>query len=82
MLKSERAAAMSVLVIRAFVRMRAELSQSTEIAAKLRELDQRLTGRLDTHEEAIVRIMQELVKQLLPLPGPPPLPKPKIGFKP
>ena len=81
-LKSERAVAMSVFVIRAFVRLRAELSTSVELAARLAELDRRLSGRLDTHERAIVHFMQKLVEALTPKPAPPDPPKPRIGFKP
>jgi hypothetical protein len=81
-LKSKRAAAMSVFVIRAFVEMRAELSRSSELRSKLAELEARLTGRLDSHEQAIVHVMQQLVKLISPPSLPPPLPKPKIGFKP
>ena len=81
-LKSERAAAMSVFVIRAFVQMRAELSRTSDLAHKLSELEARLTGRLDSHEQAIVHVMQRLVKLLASPSVPPPPPKPKIGFKP
>ena len=81
-LKSERAVAMSVFVIRAFVQMRAEFSRSSTLATKLAELEARLTGRLDTHEHAIVHVMQQLVKLLAPPPPPPRPPKPRIGFKP
>ena len=81
-LKSERAVAMSVFVIRAFVQMRAEFSRTGTLAAKLAELEARLTGRLDSHEHAIVEVMQQLVKLLAPPPLPPRPPKPRIGFKP
>lgn len=81
-LKSERAATMSVFVIRAFVQMRAELSRTSDLAGKLAELETRLTRRLDSHELAIVHVMQRLVKVVAPSSLPPPPPKPKIGFKP
>ncbi|MEA3213210.1 MAG: hypothetical protein QOE70_6267 [Chthoniobacter sp.] len=81
-LKSERAAAMSVFVIRAFVQMRAVLLGTNALAGKLAELEERLTGRLDTHEHAIVHVMQQLVKLLSPPSLPPRPPKPRIGFKP
>ena len=81
-LRSERAVAMSVFVIRAFVQMRATLLGTGALARKLAELESRLTGRLDTQEHAIVHVMQQLVKLLSAPSLPPPPPKPKIGFKP
>ncbi len=81
-LKSERAVAMSVFVIRAFVRLRAELSKTADLAAALAEIDRRLSGRLDTHERAIVHFMQKLVAALTPKPAPPNPPRPRIGFRP
>jgi hypothetical protein len=81
-LKSERANAMSVFVIRAFVQMRAELSRTGALAAKLSELEARLTGRLDEHERAIIEVMQQLVQLLTPPSTPPEPPKPRMGFKP
>jgi hypothetical protein len=81
-LRSERAVAMSVFVIRAFVQMRAVLSQTGDLAKKLAELDRRLTSRLDVQEEAIFKVMRDLIRILNP-PSPPPYPpKPRIGFKP
>ena len=81
-LRSPRAVAMSVFVIRAFVQMRATLLGTDALARKLAELEARLTGRLDTQEHAIVHVMQQLVKLLSAPSLPPPPPKPKIGFKP
>jgi hypothetical protein len=81
-LKSERASAMSVFVIRAFVQMRAELSRTGALAAKLSELEARLTGRLDDHERAIIEVMQQLVQLLTPPSDPPEPPKPRMGFTP
>lgn len=80
-LRSPRAVAMGVFVIRAFVQMRATFLQSDALAKKLAELEARLTGRLDTHEHAIVHVMQQLVQLLAPTAPPPRPPKPKIGFK-
>ena len=52
-LNSERAVAMSVYVVRAFVKLREVLADSKELATKLEELERQLTGRLDLHEKAI-----------------------------
>ena len=79
-LNSARAVQMSVFVIRAFVKMRETLLGTRELAKKLEALEKQLTGRLDTHEVAIVRVLQEIMLILNPPPAPPPPPQPKIGF--
>ena len=74
-LNSPRAVQMS-----AFVKMRETLLSTRELAKKLAALEKQLTGRLDTHEVAIVRVLQDLMQILNP-PRTPPLPsKPKIEF--
>ena len=78
-LNSSRAVQMRVFVVRAFVKMREVLVQNKELSAKLAELEQKLTARLDDHEKAIVHILDEIKK----LMEPPPAPEPKrreIGF--
>jgi hypothetical protein len=52
-LNSKRAAQMSVFVVRAFVKMRAVLSDNRELARKLAALEKELKERLDVHEVAI-----------------------------
>ena len=52
-LNSKRAVAMSVYVVRAFVKLWEVLADSKELATKLEELERQLTGRLDLHEKAI-----------------------------
>jgi hypothetical protein len=79
-LNSTRAVQMSVFVIRAFVKMRETLLGTRELARKLEALEKQLTGRLDTHEVAIVRVLQDLMLILNPPPEPPPPARPKIGF--
>ena len=79
-LNSPRAVQMSVFVIRAFVKMRETLLGTRELAKKLAALEKQSTGRLDTHEIAIVHVLQDLMQILNPPPGPPLPPKPKIGF--
>ena len=79
-LNSPRAVQMSVFVVRAFIKMRETLGENRHLAEKLAELEQRLTGRLDVHEQAIVHILDEIKKLMEPLP---PQPEPKrreIGF--
>jgi len=81
-LNSPRAVQMSVFVIRAFVKMRETLLGTRELAKKLATLEKQLTGRLDSHEAAIVHVLQELMLILNPPALPPSTPKPRIGFKP
>ncbi len=79
-LNSERAVAMSVYVVRAFVKLREVLSSTEELAKKLDDLERKLTGRLDVHEKAIVQLFTQIRSLLKP---PPPQPEPKrrrIGF--
>src|ERR1041384_8269257 len=79
-LNSERAVAMSVYVVRAFVKLREVLAGTEELAKKLDDLERKLTGRLDTHEKAIIDLFARIRKLLQP---PPPKTEPKrrrIGF--
>ncbi len=69
-LKSTRAAQMSVFVVRAFVKMRLILADSHELARKLAALEQELKGRLDVHEAAIVEFLQRIMKIIDPPPVP------------
>ena len=79
-LNSERAVAMSVYVVRAFVKLREVLASTDELAKKLDNLERKLTGRLDTHEKAIIELFAQIRRLLKP---PPPQAEPKrrrIGF--
>lgn len=69
-LNSERAAAMSVYVVRAFVRMREEFLARTGLEKRLAEIERTLVG----HDAALKDIYQKLKPLLLPPP------KPEIGF--
>jgi phage regulator Rha-like protein len=72
-LRSERAVAMSIYVVRAFVRMREELMTSAVIFKRLAVIDKKLL------EHDIV--LQDVVEKLLPLLNPPPAPPAKeLGF--
>jgi phage regulator Rha-like protein len=64
-LNSPRAVQMSVLVVRAFVRMRQVLAAHKELAAKLAELER----KLGTHDEQIEAIF-EAIRQLMNQPAP------------
>ena len=79
-LNSPRAARMSVFVVRAFVKMRAALSDTRELSRKLAALEAELKSRLDTHEVAIVDVLQRIMRILDPPPPLPAQPPPEIGF--
>ena len=73
-LKSKRAVAMSVYVIRAFVQMREQIAANTTILKRLAEIDRTLLK----HDGDLRVIWRELQPLLNPPPAPP---KPRIGFK-
>lgn len=79
-LNSKRAARMSVFVVRAFVKMRAVLSDNRELARKLAMLEKELKERLGVHDAAIVSVLQRVLDLIDPpaLPAPP---KKQIGFQ-
>ena len=68
-LSSRGAVQMSIFVVRAFLKMRETFAQSKELAAKLAELEHRLTQRLDVHEKAIVHVLTEIRKLMEPPPA-------------
>ncbi len=72
-LRSARAVAMSVYVVRAFIRMREELMTSAVILRRLAEVDRKLV----THDV----VLRDIFEKLRPLLTPPPAPQKKeIGF--
>ena len=71
-LSSPQAVEMSIFVVRAFVRLRKLLSTHHQLAAKLDELE----GKLSTHDEQIV-VLFEAIRQLMDEPVPE---KRRIGF--
>ena len=79
-LNSKKAVQMSVFVVRAFLKMREALSGTRELARQLAELEEKLTGRLDIHERAIVDVLQKIMELLNPPPQPEP-PRKQIGFQ-
>ena len=68
-LNSERAAQTSVLVVRAFVRLRQLLSSNTELARKLESLEKKY--------DAQFKVVFDAIRQLM---SPPAKPKREIGF--
>jgi hypothetical protein len=72
-LNSERAIEMSVYVIRSFVKMRAELTRSQDLAKRLAEIEKTLIG----HNTALRDLYNKIRPLLLPPPGPP---RRELGF--
>ena len=79
-LRSKRAVEMSIFVVRAFVHTRHMLGVSPDLVRKLKELDTKLTARLDGHEVMITEILQQIMHLLNPPPEPDPPSKERIGF--
>jgi hypothetical protein len=72
-LNSSRAAEMSIVVVRAFVRLRELLATHKDLAAKLKTLER----RLDMSDEAIAELYA-MIRRLMEPPAEPP--KRRIGF--
>jgi hypothetical protein len=72
-LNSDRAVEMSVYVIRAFVKMRAELAKNQDLARRLAEIEKTLIG----HDTALRDLYQKIRPLLLPGPEPE---RREIGF--
>jgi hypothetical protein len=78
-LNSPEAVRLSVFVVRAFVKMRELLGGTGDLARQLKELEAKLTSRLDVHETALVEVLQRIMQLLDPPPEPEP-PRRQIGF--
>lgn len=75
-LRSPRAIAVNIEIMRAFVRLRGLVATNKELARKLEELEARIEKRLTTHDQAIAGIL-EAIRQLMAPPEPKKRP---IGF--
>lgn len=73
-LRSERAALMSVYVVRAFVKLRELVTNNKRLAEKIAEIEE----RLDEHDDTMKELL-DAVRFLLDNPAPPE-PKRRIGF--
>ena len=80
-LNSPQAIAMSLYVVRAFIKLREALALpgNKELSKKLADLERKLTKRLDIHEGAILRLFTE-IRELLNPPPHKDQSKRKIGF--
>jgi uncharacterized membrane protein len=72
-LRSPRAIAVNIEIMRAFVRLREIIATNKELAQKLEDLER----RIDHHDETIVEILQAIRQLMAPEPADP---KRKIGF--
>src|SRR4029079_7780989 len=72
-LRSDRAIAANIAIMRTLVRMREIVTANTELAKKLDELERRVSG----HDEAIARIVQAIRELAVPLDS---RPSRRIGF--
>lgn len=75
--RSQRAAEVSVYVVRAFVALRELLTSNKELALKLSELESRIERKLDSHDQAIAGLIHTM-RELMRPPEPPK--KRPIGF--
>jgi len=78
-LRSERAIEVSVLIVRAFVRMRSALAANAELAARVDELSREMArqgGKLAAHDTAILKLLAE-IRRLTQFPE---APRRAIGF--
>jgi len=66
--KSDRAIAVNIQIMRAFVRMRELLISNRELAQKLDQLEARLEKKLASHDEAIAAILSAIRELMSPTP--------------
>lgn len=76
-LNSPRATEVSVYVVRAFIQLRDLLASNKELAQRFADLEQRLERKLESHDQAIVGILDAIRQLMAPPPTPPKRP---IGF--
>jgi hypothetical protein len=67
-LNSPRAIAVNILIMRAFVKLRATLDSSKKLARRFAGLEARLDKRLTDHDESISEILFA-IRQLMDLPS-------------
>jgi hypothetical protein len=72
-LRSHRATAANIAIMRAFVRLREMVAANAELAKKLDQLERRVSG----HDQAITSIVHAIRELAAP---PDPKPKRRIGF--
>jgi phage regulator Rha-like protein len=78
-LRSKRAVAVNIEIMRAFVEIRRAAANFKEIEKRLEELQKKTDGKLAEHEKHLLAIYKALKELSAPLP---PKPKHPIGFSP
>jgi len=73
-LNSDRAVQMSILIVRAFVRMRELLASNKDLAARIEKLEVN-----QDHHSSVINLLAEEIERLKELPPDPP--KKPIGFR-
>ena len=68
-LGSERAVAVNIEIMRAFVRMRELLSSTKELARRFAQLEARIDKKLGEHDEAITAILSAIRELMNPTPS-------------
>jgi len=76
-LRSKRAIAVNIEIVRAFVELRRVAGSFAALQTKLEELERAMTGRLDQHDEQLDQIFK-ILHQLI---TPPQRPKRPVGFR-
>jgi hypothetical protein len=76
-LNTTRAVEVSVYIVRAFVQLRELIASNKDLARRLDELEARIGKKLDSHDQAIVGLINAMRELMKP---PEPAAKRKIGF--
>jgi hypothetical protein len=76
-LRSDRAIAVNIEIMRAFVELRRIASSYSALQERLRSLEREMTGRLDHHDEQVDQIFKAL-RQMI---APPQAQKRPVGFR-
>lgn len=76
-LRSKRAVAVNIEIMRAFVELRRAGASYAEIESRLDDLERRTSAKLGEHDEQLAQIFRAL-RQLI---SPPARPKRRVGFR-
>jgi ORF6N domain-containing protein len=76
-LRSDRAIAVNIEIMRAFVELRRVTGSYSALQDRLEEIEREMAGRLNQHDEQLDQIFEAL-HQLI---SPPPRPKRPVGFR-